>query len=100
MHERQSESRAKRLMFGLASSAIALLLCLLVAEVVLRFLPVTSQPRSVAVDAANPVMHFPPNVSFTYSRGWNMRGVNRSRTNNFGWISDQAYDPAARSPLL
>jgi hypothetical protein len=93
-------SKAKALGFRLASSGLTLLLCLLVAEVVLRILPVASSPRTIEVNAANPVMRFPPNLSFTYSRGWKLHSVNRVQTNNFGWISDQPYDPTARSPLL
>ncbi|MEO8453193.1 MAG: hypothetical protein ABI647_25615 [Gemmatimonadota bacterium] len=87
-------------MFGLAATGLGVIVFLLVAEVVLRFLPVPSGPDVLEVNDGNPILHFVPNRSFTYSRGWSMRGVNRGRTNNVGWIADQAYDSTARTPLL
>jgi hypothetical protein len=47
--------------------------------------------RSVPVTAADPVLHFTPNRSFTNSLGWNMHNVVHGRVNNAGFVNDQDY---------
>jgi lysophospholipase L1-like esterase len=94
------QSRVKAVLFPVLSALIGIFLTLLILEIVVRFLPVVSglyveQP----INAQQPVLRFLPNREFTYSRGWNLRGVNTGRTNNFGFINDQDYDPGATSPL-
>ena len=80
--------------------ALALLTCVVVAEVVLRFLPVASGLRALPVDAQNPVARFTPNRRFVFSRGWSLSLVNHGRTNNAGFVNDQDYDPSQNAPLL
>ena len=86
--------------FGLISAAIAIVFFVACAEVVLRFMPVSTGLRAQSVDAEHPVLHFEPNRSFTYSSGWNFAIVNKGRINNDGFINDQDYDPKAKTPLL
>ena len=78
-----------------AFAALAMLLgiagFLIAAEIVFRFLPVASGLRSVAVNAANPVFHFEPNGTYTYSLTWRMDYVQRGRVNNAGFVNDQDY---------
>ncbi len=52
------------------------------------------------MNAANPVVHFEPNLSALLSHGWNFEIVNRVRVNNAGFVNDQDYDPQASQPLL
>jgi hypothetical protein len=56
--------------------------------------------RGLPVNDENPVYRFAPNRTLRWSKGWNFTLVNQVRTNNYGFISDRDYDPAARSPLL
>ena len=69
------------------------------AEVVLRFLPVSSGLMATPVNEENPVFHFTPNRSVTWSRDWNFSIVNRVRVNNAGYVNDQDYDAADPRPL-
>ena len=84
--------------FGLP--VLSVLLCLLVAEIVLQFMPVASGLGSVPVDAAQPVFHFTPNRPFVFSQGWDMHRVRHGRSNNEGWIDDQDYRRDDPTPLL
>jgi hypothetical protein len=91
---------ARKLLLASLAVGIGLLAPLLLGEVVLRFFPVVSGLRTLAVNAHDPVKRFTPNRAFTYSQGWNFQDVNRGRTNNFGFVNDQDYDSTTRSPLL
>jgi hypothetical protein len=90
----------RRLFLAGIAIAIGLMAPLLLAEVVLRFLPVVTGLRTPAVNAAEPVKRFTPRRAFTYSRGWDFKGVNRGQTNNYGFVNDRDYDPSAATPLL
>jgi len=83
----------------LVSIAIGILVPLGVAEIALRFLPVREGLRAVPVDDSNPVFHFTPNRTLTWSRDWNFSIVNRLRVNNSGYVNDQDYLPSAK-PLF
>ena len=52
------------------------------------------------VDDENPIDRYEPNRVFTWSRDFYFSIVNRVRINNFGFVSDFHYDPAATTPLL
>jgi hypothetical protein len=84
-------SRRKELLVNLLLSFASIAFCLLAAEVVLRFLPVSTGLRSVPVTAADPVLHFTPNRPFTNSLGWTMHNVVHGRVNNAGFVNDQNY---------
>src|SRR6185503_20945893 len=84
-------SRLKDLSLSLLLSLVSVAVCLLAAEVVLRFLPVPTALRSMPVNAANPVLHFTPNRPFVNSLGWNFHTVVRGRVNNAGYVNDQDY---------
>ena len=84
-------SRGKDLALSLLLSLISIVVCLLAAEIVLRFLPVASGLRSMPVNAANPVLRFSPNRALVYSLGWNFHTVVRGRVNNAGYVNDQDY---------
>ena len=84
-------SRRKELLLSLLLSLASLIVCLLVAEIALRFLPVSTGLRSMPVAAADPVLHFTPNRPFVNSLGWDMHNVVHGRVNNAGFINDQDY---------
>src|SRR5204863_393007 len=69
-----------------------------VEEVALRFLPIASSLRTLAVTPQSPVFRFTPNRDFVYSREWDFVLENRGRVNNAGFVNDQDYrkdDPLA-----
>jgi len=71
------------------------------AEIVLRFLPVSSATGTIPVDDANPVIRFTPNQPYTFSKGWDFAIVNTGRINNSGFINDQDYTRHdERGPLV
>ena len=84
-------SRRRELLLNLLLSLASIVVCLLAAEIVLRFLPVSTGLRSVPVTAADPILHFTPNRPFVNSLGWNMHNVVHGRVNNAGFVNDQDY---------
>src|SRR5947207_15827742 len=84
-------SRRTELLLSLLLSLASLIVCLLVAEIALRFLPVSTGLRSMPVTATDPVLHFTPNRPFVNSLGWNMHNVVHGRVNNAGFVNDQDY---------
>ena len=69
-------------------------------EVLARILPVHGGTYRLSVNEMNPVVRFRPNREFVWSRDWNFSIVNRVKINNFGFVNDLHYDPAAEGPLL
>ena len=63
----------------------------LVIEIALRFLPVSSSTRTLAVDDRNPVIRYAPDQPFVWSKGWQFAIVNTGRINNYGFVNDQDY---------
>lgn len=94
------QGKARRALLALTAIFISVVGTLVVAEIVLRFLPVNEGLRAQAVDAANPVFRFEPNRTSVWSEGWSFESVNRVHVNNDGFVNDQDYDPAASTPLL
>ncbi len=80
--------------------ALTIATCLLLAELVLRFLPVASAMYTAPVTARNPVFRFAPNRDFVYSRDWDMALANRGHVNNAGFVNDQDYRKDGELPLL
>ncbi len=85
---------------ALAAMLLSLVVIALALEIICRWLPVNEGLRGLSVDEQNPVFRFTPHRESVYSRGWNFSIVNRVRTNNYGFVSDQEYDPSAKTPLL
>src|SRR5215470_12895144 len=84
-------SRRRELLLNLLLSLASVFVCVLAAEIVLRFLPVSTGLRSVPVTAADPVLRFTPNRPFTNSLGWELHNVVHGRVNNAGFVNDQDY---------
>ena len=84
----------------LAVAALVVLVYLIAAEIALRFLPVATGLNPLPTDAAQPLLHFEPGFHYTFSRRWNLRGANRGRVNNAGWVNDQDYRRDDPQPLI
>ena len=79
-------------------SCSSLLAALLILELALRFLPVSTGLRAREVNAENATLRFAADRSFVYSKGLDFQLVNRGRVNNFGFVNDQDYEPEDASP--
>ena len=95
------KKRSLVLMYSL-TIAVGLLLPLLALECLMHLLPVSDAANTQAVNQASPVIHFMPNQDLTFSRGWDFSISNVKHVNNYGYMSDYDYHPAALddSPLL
>jgi hypothetical protein len=100
VEHQQLAHRFRHFVFALITVSLTVVVCLGLAEILLRFLPVQSGLRSQPVDAEHPVFHFRPERDATFSRGWNFDMVNRRRVNNAGWVNDQNYRNDDGTPLL
>lgn len=87
-------------LFPLAAIFFAIIATLIGLEIILRFLPVNEGLRVAALNDKQPVMHFEPNRTSKWSRGWNFSITNKVHSNNYGFLNDQNYDPAEKKPLL
>ena len=93
-------ARLKAFLVNLATVAVTIGLMLIMAEVVLRFLPVaTALPVEPPTDA-NPIQRYAANQPYTWSFDWNMHHVNRGRSNAQGFLADYDYDAADPRPLI
>lgn len=90
----------RRFAVALAAFGLVFALPVLLAEGVLRFLPVFQGIFLQPVDAAHPVARMEPNRDFTYSARPSMTRPTRKHVNNDGFISDIDYDLGAATPLL
>ncbi len=91
---------SKQIFFSVVAVLLGLVLSVAMAELVLRFMPVNEGMRAQPVNDAQPVFRFEPNRSAVYAKGATFAIVNRVRTNNVGFVSDQAYVAEDKSPLL
>src|SRR5262245_47617919 len=66
-----ADTPRRHALFAVMSVALSLFVCLLAAEIVLRFLPVATGMWTLPVNAAQPVFRFSPNHAFLFSRDWN-----------------------------
>ncbi|MBI5774608.1 MAG: hypothetical protein HZA89_12800 [Verrucomicrobia bacterium] len=90
----------KKIIFALLAISLGLLAPLLLAEIVLRFLPVYSGMKLMPLNDTNPILRFTPNQKITWSKGWNFELVNQLRINNDGFVNDQDYEARYDSPLF
>ncbi len=90
----------RELMVGLGVSAATVIGCLVLAELLLRLLPVATGLGSMPVDAAHPIFRFRPNSDFTFSRDWDLDLANRGHVNNDGFINNQDYVASGKQPLV
>lgn len=94
------QGKARQILLALTAILISIVGTLVVAEIVLRFLPVNEGLRAQPVNAENPIFRFQPNRTSIWSEGWNFESVNHVHVNNDGFINDQDYDPQPSTPLI
>ena len=68
-----------------------LLFSILVAEMLLRCLPVSTGYTYQPLNDSNPVLRGQPFVAYTYSRAWNFRLTTSGTLNNDGFIASRNY---------
>jgi hypothetical protein len=73
---------------------------LLLVELVLRVLPVSTGLSYQASSPMDPIIRGKPNLDYTYSSGWNLRMVQHGRLNNYGFPADENYDPNAPNIIV
>lgn len=88
------------ILLAVTTVVISVMGMLILAEVILQFLPVNQGLRAQAVDAESPVFRFEANRTAIWSEGWNFEIVNRVHVNNDGFVNNQDYEPDAMTPLL
>ncbi len=79
---------------------LGFLLVVLLAELVLRALPVSTGYNLGAVDAVQPILRGQPFSAYTYSRAWNFQLVNSGVLNNFGFRSSYDFAPDPRAVVV
>ena len=96
-----ARGRLRLVCLALISISLGLTIGLALIEVCLHFLPVRDIMASPEpITAERPLRRDLLNGEFTYSKGWDFSIVNTVHTNNYGYVNDNAYDPAQTSPLL
>jgi hypothetical protein len=79
---------------------LGFLLVVLLAELILRALPVSTGYNLGAVDAHQPILRGQPYSAYTYSRAWNFQLENSGVLNNFGFRSSYDYVPDPRAVVV
>lgn len=95
-----STTLKRKIIFPIVSIVIGISACLVVLEIVLRFLPVCDAQLRRPVNEHNPVARFEPNRTVQWSSGWNLSMANTIHINNDGFVSSIDYDPHGGGPLL
>lgn len=90
----------RELIYATISLIIGLSVVPLIAESILRFLPVARNPLVVPVTRDHPVFHYAPSRAFVFSRDWDLHLVNSGWVNNAGMVNDQDYLKESKTPLL
>lgn len=90
-------SLLKRFFFNLLAILLGLAIIPIILEIGLRFFPVFS---GMPVNRTSEVYSFTPNVTIQRSSNWDMGNARKRQVNNAGFISDQVYDSAAKTPLI
>lgn len=92
--------KSRELLIGLGVSVATVMVCLILAELVLRLLPVATGFGSMPVSPDRPVFRFQPNRDFTFSRDFDLDLANRGHINNDGFVNNQDYAVADKPPLV
>lgn len=90
----------RRFLLGTIATGLGALLPLLLAEALLRFLPVTEPAYAQPVNDRMPYRHFLPNRDVTFSKGWNFAITTRKHINNYGFVSDSDFTRDGVRPLV
>ena len=94
------KSRLRLITFAGGSIFISIFVMCFLIESVLRFFPVNEGLASMPVNEESPILRFAPERTSVWSRNWNFSRRNVVRTNNYGFLSNIAYEPHAPTPLV
>ena len=78
---------------ALISLTAGVLLSMLILELALHALPVSTGYDFGAVDVREPIMRGSPHFGYTSSRGWNFQLANSGSLNNYGFRASYDYAP-------
>lgn len=81
----------KQVLLGGIAILLGVAIPLLLGELVLWFLPVTTATRMMATHDGNPIGRLTPNQEFVFSKGWRFDIVNRGHVNNYGFVNNLDY---------
>ena len=84
-------TKRREWLLAITSVSLGILGFIVLAEVVLRCLPVADSEFVLPVTADNPIYRSTPQRKWTNSRDWNFNLVSHVRVNNDGWVNDQDY---------
>lgn len=90
----------KKVLFAAIAIAIGTAVPLVLAEIMLRFLPVSTSLFGQPVNETSSVFRFMPDRDYLWSKDWNFSIVNRGHVNSSGFVNDRDYEADATSPLL
>ena len=90
----------RRFLVALVAIAGSIGAVILLLEAVLSRFPVREPMNPQPVNAQHPYIHSEPNRVHRFSRGWNFAIQSMKRINNFGYPSDDDFDPKSDVPLL
>lgn len=90
-------SMLKRFFFNVLAILLGLAVIPIILEIGLRFFPVFS---GMPVNRTSEVYSFTSNATIQRSSNWDMTNARKRQVNNAGFISDQKYDSAAKTPLI
>ena len=86
----------KDVALAFASAAVTLV----IIDLFLEVLPVSTDMGKMPVDSAHPTLHFRPNRDYVHSTGALLTHPNGGHINNYGYVNDQDYLPRDSRPLL
>lgn len=90
----------KKVLFAAIAIAMGTAIPLVLAEITLRFLPVSTSLFGQPVNETSPVFRFMPDRDYLWSKDWNFSIVNGGRVNSSGFVNDREYEADTTSPLL
>lgn len=90
----------KKVLFTVIAIAVSTAIPLVLAEITLRFLPVSTSLFGQPVNETSSVFRFLPDRDYLWSRDWNFSIVNGGHVNSSGFVSDRDYEADTTSPLL
>jgi len=86
--------------YNLYILVITILLTLIFAETVLRFMPVLNSADWMPVTAKDTLLRHTPNNTIIYSKDWNFSNKTVRHSNNYGFLNDQDYKTQGDTVLV
>ena len=73
---------------------------LLICEIVLRFLPVSSSTNMMKANKRDYLVYFEPNREIIFSSDWDFKFSKKHKINNYGFVNAQDYWAGSTLPLI